>query len=219
MKVFRGFPWSQSRCWVGTNIPRCSALVRYSPPNGNFKRFTLMQPFKLRFRFKINLNVAPQRHKVNTSIIPAKCFTPTRRTSGHCLGTFKTEDKFFSLPPTSLSPSLFLVTAVKSNITGIVFDHEAVWRSSCSCILTVAVVAGELSASCPGERSPGKHWIGRFVGLRASLDDVESRKCYTFQDSHPDPSVVKLVTRHCTDCSETCKVKPKAVPVTCLRGL
>jgi hypothetical protein len=47
--------------------------------------------------------------------------------------------------------------------------------------LTSALVGGEWSASCrfsftPGERAPGTHWIGGWVGPRAGLDDVEMRK-------------------------------------------
>jgi hypothetical protein len=34
---FRVFPWSQSKCWVGTQIPRCTACFSCSPPNGNIK--------------------------------------------------------------------------------------------------------------------------------------------------------------------------------------
>jgi hypothetical protein len=40
--VFRRFPWSQSKCWVGTQIPRCTACFSCSPPNGNTKSFALM---------------------------------------------------------------------------------------------------------------------------------------------------------------------------------
>jgi hypothetical protein len=33
-------PWfSQSKCWVGTKIPRCTAWFSCSPPNGNIKKF------------------------------------------------------------------------------------------------------------------------------------------------------------------------------------
>jgi hypothetical protein len=39
IKVFRGFPWSQSNCWVGSQFPRCSVCFTCSPPNGNFKIF------------------------------------------------------------------------------------------------------------------------------------------------------------------------------------
>jgi hypothetical protein len=44
--------------------------------------------------------------------------------------------------------------------------------------LTSALVRGECSASCPsrfnsGERVPGIHWIGGWVGLRAGLDEIE----------------------------------------------
>jgi hypothetical protein len=50
--------------------------------------------------------------------------------------------------------------------------------------LTSALVGGEWSATrpghfTPGERVPGTHWIGGWVGLRAGLDDVETRKFLT----------------------------------------
>jgi hypothetical protein len=50
--------------------------------------------------------------------------------------------------------------------------------------LTSALARGDWSASCPcrftpGERAPCTHWIGRWVGPRASLDDVEKRKFLT----------------------------------------
>jgi hypothetical protein len=46
---------------------------------------------------------------------------------------------------------------------------------------TSALVRGEWSASrpgrfTPGERAPGTHWIGGWVGPRTGLDDVEKRK-------------------------------------------
>jgi hypothetical protein len=44
--------------------------------------------------------------------------------------------------------------------------------------LTTALVGGEWSASrpgrfTPGERAPGTHWIGVWVGPRAGPDDME----------------------------------------------
>jgi hypothetical protein len=65
--------------------------------------------------------------------------------------------------------------------------------------LTSALVGDERSAShpchfTPGERVPGTHWIGGWVGPRASLDDVEKRKFLTLPGlelltvSHPDRS-------------------------------
>jgi hypothetical protein len=50
--------------------------------------------------------------------------------------------------------------------------------------LTSALAAGEWSASrscryTPGEIAPGTHWIGGWVGPRAGLDDVETRKFLT----------------------------------------
>jgi hypothetical protein len=49
--------------------------------------------------------------------------------------------------------------------------------------LTSVVVGGEWSASLPGrftpgERVPGTHWIGGWVGPRAGLDDVEGRRIF-----------------------------------------
>jgi hypothetical protein len=46
--------------------------------------------------------------------------------------------------------------------------------------LTSTLVGAEQSASrpgrfTPGERAPGTHWIGSWVGPRAGLDDVEAR--------------------------------------------
>jgi hypothetical protein len=51
-------------------------------------------------------------------------------------------------------------------------------------LLTSALVLGEWSASCPGrftpgERAPGTHWIGGWVGPRPGLNDVEKRKFLT----------------------------------------
>jgi hypothetical protein len=50
--------------------------------------------------------------------------------------------------------------------------------------LTSALAGGEWSASrpclfTPGERAPGTHWIGGWVGPRAGMDDVENRKFLT----------------------------------------
>jgi hypothetical protein len=50
--------------------------------------------------------------------------------------------------------------------------------------LTAALAGGHWSDShtchfTPGERGPGTHWIGSWVGLRAGLDDVEKRKFLT----------------------------------------
>jgi hypothetical protein len=47
--------------------------------------------------------------------------------------------------------------------------------------LTLALDGGEWPASHPGcftagERAPGTHWIGGWVGPRASLEAVEKRK-------------------------------------------
>jgi hypothetical protein len=53
--------------------------------------------------------------------------------------------------------------------------------------LTSTLAVGEWSASrsgcfIPGERAPGTHWIGDWVGLRASLGTVEKRKFLTLPE-------------------------------------
>jgi hypothetical protein len=50
--------------------------------------------------------------------------------------------------------------------------------------LTLALVGGEWSASgpgrfTPGERAPGTHWIGGWVGPGTGLDDTEKKKFLT----------------------------------------
>jgi hypothetical protein len=52
--------------------------------------------------------------------------------------------------------------------------------------LTAALDGDEWSASrpcrfTPGEKAPGTHWIGRWVGLRVGPDDVEKRKFLTLR--------------------------------------
>jgi hypothetical protein len=65
---------------------------------------------------------------------------------------------------------------------------------------TSALDGGECSASCLGERNPGTHCTGGWVGPRACLD-TEARgkiRCL-YQGSNLDRLVVQLVARHYTD--------------------
>jgi len=71
-----------------------------------------------------------------------------------------------------------------------------------SAFLTTILDGGELSTSCPShftprERSPNTHWIGDWVGPRASLDMVAKRKkllpCVCWK-SNPDLPACSLVT-------------------------
>jgi hypothetical protein len=39
--------------------------------------------------------------------------------------------------------------------------------------LTLALVGGEWSASCPGRFTPCTHWIGGSMNPKAGLDDME----------------------------------------------
>jgi hypothetical protein len=71
---------------------------------------------------------------------------------------------------------------------------------------TLALVGGKWSASRPsrstsGERAPGTHWIGGWVGRRTSLDDVEMTKFLTLSGLKicpPPPTVV--VVQPVTSC-------------------
>jgi hypothetical protein len=65
--------------------------------------------------------------------------------------------------------------------------------------LTLTLDEGKWSASrpglfTPGERAPGTHWTGGWVGLRARLDAVEKRKIFLCRKSNPGRP-----TRSCTD--------------------
>jgi hypothetical protein len=52
----------------------------------------------------------------------------------------------------------------------------------------------------PWNRAPGTHWIGGWVGPRASLDDVEKKKFIEFIGTRtPTPSVVRPVASRYTD--------------------
>jgi hypothetical protein len=56
--------------------------------------------------------------------------------------------------------------------------------------LTSALVGGEWSALGTerfsfGKTSPGTHWIGRWVGFRTGLDDVERRKNFALTGTRP----------------------------------
>jgi hypothetical protein len=59
--------------------------------------------------------------------------------------------------------------------------------------LTSALVAGEwsrLGRFTLGERAPGTHWIGGWVGPRAGLDDIEKIKFLILTGFERLPSVV-----------------------------
>jgi hypothetical protein len=70
--------------------------------------------------------------------------------------------------------------------------------------LNSTLAGGERSASrpgryTPGEKAPGTHLIGGWVGPRAGLDGVKKRKFLNYQDSNSDSSVVQPVASRKTD--------------------
>jgi hypothetical protein len=57
----------------------------------------------------------------------------------------------------------------------------------------------------PGERTPGTHCTGGWVGLRAGLDtEARGRILCLCRGSNPDRPVVQPVARHCTDWTIRC---------------
>jgi hypothetical protein len=73
--------------------------------------------------------------------------------------------------------------------------------------LTSELVGGKWSASCPScftprERAPSSHWIGGWVGPRASLDNVEKilYPTRTRPLSHPDHSQPYQLCYPCFSC-------------------
>jgi hypothetical protein len=62
-------------------------------------------------------------------------------------------------------------------------------------------LASSLCRFTPGERAPGTHWKGSWVGPRAGLGDVERRKYCSHQDSNSDPLAVQSVASPYTDCA------------------
>jgi hypothetical protein len=56
------------------------------------------------------------------------------------------------------------------------------------------------AALCPGERTPGIHCTGGWVGLRVGLDTEARGKVFCpCRGSNPDRPVVQSVVRHYTD--------------------
>jgi hypothetical protein len=64
-------------------------------------------------------------------------------------------------------------------------------------------VSGQRHAAatlCPGERTPGTHCTGGWVGVRVSLDTKVRRKILCpCRGSNPDRPIFQFVARHCTD--------------------
>jgi hypothetical protein len=90
------------------------------------------------------------------------------------------------------------------------------WMYRSTFFLTSALAGGELSTSrpgrfTPGERGPGNHWIGGWVGPRVGLDDVEKRKFLTLPGFKLHLSVVHPVASRYTD-------SPKAVAIQLKRA-
>jgi hypothetical protein len=79
------------------------------------------------------------------------------------------------------------------------------WRYSSTHSLTSALDEGEWSTSrpgrfTPGERVPGTHWIGGWVGPRAVVDAVVKRKIPSHRrESKPRNSIVQFVAQRYTD--------------------
>jgi hypothetical protein len=60
----------------------------------------------------------------------------------------------------------------------------------------------------PREKAPSTHWVGGWVGYRASMDDIQKRKFLTVPGLELRPSAVQLVPSRYTN---------YAIPATLLR--
>jgi hypothetical protein len=72
-----------------------------------------------------------------------------------------------------------------------------------SIFLTLALDGGDWSASCPshftpGETAPATHWIGHWVSLRASQDDLELKKIFPPTENQT-PTLYNSVQRSTTE--------------------
>jgi hypothetical protein len=80
IKAFRGFTRSQSKCWVGTQIPRRTACFLCSPPNGDIKisssciPLQCLQPYCFRV---LHINILKSSgyymHMLEHCILPTEC--------------------------------------------------------------------------------------------------------------------------------------------------
>jgi hypothetical protein len=86
--------------------------------------------------------------------------------------------------------------------------HGDAWRKrrySSYSFLTSALYGGSgqchaPAALCPWKRTPGTHWTGGWVGLRAGLDtEARGKILFPGLGSKPDRPVVQSVVRHYTD--------------------
>jgi hypothetical protein len=100
-------------------------------------------------------------------------------------------------------------THEKNKGKGKAAPHEGAWGErmySSYSFSTSALDGGEWSASrpgrafTPGERTPGTHCTGGWVGPRAGLDTEDRGKILCpRRGSNPDRPVVQPVVRHYTD--------------------
>jgi hypothetical protein len=72
--------------------------------------------------------------------------------------------------------------------------------------LTTVLVGGEWSASgpgrfTPGERAPGIHWIGGWVGPELICTTWRIENSCLQRNSNSDTLVIQPEAGHCTDCA------------------
>jgi hypothetical protein len=124
--------------------------------------------------------------------------------------------KTFLIPVPFLGPSVKLSLCFKR-----ASRHENIlgeWRYSSTHSSTSALDGGEWSASRPGrftagERAPGTHWIGGWVGPRAVLEAVVKRKIPSpRRQSNPRNSIVQPVAQRYTDWAITALLRPSVRP-------
>jgi hypothetical protein len=95
--------------------------------------------------------------------------------------------------------SCLLMEAVKQSYNTPMEAKGEIMYSSYS-FLTSALDRVEWSASRPGERTPGTHWTGGWVGPRAGpATEISAKILCPCRGQNLDRPVVQAVARRCTD--------------------
>jgi hypothetical protein len=119
----------------------------------------------------------------NTIIVPLARWNMTSRRNmcarGHIIAS--TALRYCIYASGHSSNSFVAVSPILYNTWEILHATKALGgeKSNSSYLLTSALDGGEWSASRPGERTPGTHCTGGWVGSRASLDTVAKGKIHS----------------------------------------
>jgi hypothetical protein len=96
--IFRRCPRSYSKCWIGTQIPCCTACSGWSPPIANTNISPQHRPLKSCIKIPIESSTDPAEyicflalHLLHFPPLDPPSDISTLRRGGHCLRTFRTQ--------------------------------------------------------------------------------------------------------------------------------